>query len=183
MKKILIGLILLGLLFSANGYDFIYEPNLLTRSSDPFYIKERVMRYDDRVVEYDTTKNLYYREYEGEKYYCVDGTVTETSEEVTARETREQEAYYASVVEIAATAAIFRWTLQQHFGVGAETNRLVTEDTVTLYFINRCRNGTGEATDGTDALVLSKGFEAIKSVTKDGTIWSFPWYLIPEIGG
>jgi len=181
MKKIIIILLLTAIATTAFGYDFIYVPNRLTRSGDPFAVKERVMRYNDRVVELDAVKNLYYREYEGEKYYCVDGTVTETSDEVKAREAREREAYLSAVVAIGPTAAMFRWTLEQHFGAGAVTNRLVTEDTVTLYFINRRRTGTNEDTDGTDTMILTRGFEAILKITKTGNIWTFPWDLIPEL--
>lgn len=182
MKKILIGLILLGLSFSANGYDFIYEPNLLTRSSDPFYIKERVMRFDDRIVSYDTEKELYYREYNEENYYCKDGSIVETTEETLAREERENSEQAERIVAIAETAAAFRWVLRQHFGEGAETNTAVTESIVTQYFIQRRILGTGELTDASDAILLQSGFETIKEVTGDGTIWSFPWSQIPEIG-
>ena len=34
------------------------------------------MRFDDRTIELDQETQLYYREYNGKKYYCTDGTIT-----------------------------------------------------------------------------------------------------------
>lgn len=181
MKKILIAAILMIFTGTGFGYDFVYQPNLLTRNQDPFKISERVMRFDDRIVSYDKIKNLYYREHEGIRYYCQDGSVTETENEIAAREEREGQESATKVANIAEQATVFRWVLQQHFGVGAETNEDVTEQAISKYFIQRRIAGTGSPDDASDAILLQSGFEAIKKVTEDETSWSLPWNLIPEI--
>jgi hypothetical protein len=163
------------------GFDFIYEPNHLTRNPDPFFIKNRTMRFDDHNVELDKDNSLYYREYNNKRYYCTDGTVFETDDEINSRLEREEQVKMEKIEQISQQAAIFRWVLQQHFGPGAETNRNVTETSVAQYFINRRITGTSEPTDASDALLLQTGFEAIKNCTGDGTSWSLPWELIPNL--
>jgi len=178
--KIIISMLML-ITINAFGYDFIYEPNLLTRSSDPFYIKERIMRFDDRTIKLDQETQLYYREYNGKKYYCTDGTITETEEEATLRGQREEQRYMENIQKIAKQAAIFRWVLRQHFGEGAETNQTITEDYVTEYFVMRRIMGNSGANDASDAILLQNGFNVIKAITGDGTSWSLRWDLIPEL--
>jgi len=70
--------------------------------------------------------------------------------------------------------------LHLHFGEGAETNTAITADAVTGYFLARRLTGTGANTDAEDAMILQTGFELIKGFAGDGTIWSFPWQLLPE---
>ena len=105
----------------------------------------------------------------------------ETDDEINSRLEREEQVKMEKIEQISQQAAIFRWVLQQHFGPGAETNRNVTETSVAQYFINRRITGTSEPTDASDALLLQTGFEAIKNCTGDGTSWSLPWELIPNL--
>ena len=163
------------------GYDFIYEPNHLTRNSDPFFIRNRIMRYEDTIVEKDSENGLFYREYNGKRYYCVDGSIIETEEESILREQREAQRYIENIQKIAQQAAIFRWVLRYHFGEGAETNQRITEEYVTEYFTMRRITNTSDPNDASDVNLLQRGFETIKAITGDGTSWSLRWDLIPEL--
>jgi hypothetical protein len=103
----------------------------------------------------------------------------ELAEQAQAAQEVTQSAYAAKVAAVAQQASVFRWVLQQHFGVGAETNRAVGVTSVSAYFIQRRMAGTSAATDASDAIILQQGFEALSEITGDGTTWSFPWEMIP----
>ena len=77
-------------------------------------------------------------------------------------------------------ASLFKTIMTIHFGTNSVTNTNITERIVTSYFINRRLNGTSEPTDASDAMLLQKGFETLKSYTGDGTVWSFPWAKLEE---
>ena len=97
-----------------------------------------------------------------------------------------QQEYLRKVSEVAKDAAVFRAIYEHHFGPGAVTNRNITEDDVAEYFTTRRFNkimGTETndiSADGLDILALNRGFEKIKMITGDGSIWTFPWDLIPN---
>jgi hypothetical protein len=91
----------------------------------------------------------------------------------------EMQIQQARFMEIAPIATVFRWVLHQHFGENAETDHNITEEAVTQYFIQRRITGTSSPTDASDAILLQKGFDAIKTFTGDGTSWSFPWDQLP----
>ena len=90
--------------------------------------------------------------------------------------------YAARVAEITPelwqTAGLFRTILHIHFGEGAETDTELTEAAITGYFVQRRLGGTSESTDASDAILLTKGFDAIKAWTQTDNIWSFPWDMI-----
>jgi hypothetical protein len=75
--------------------------------------------------------------------------------------------------ELLQVANVFKTVLQIHFGEGAETNRSVTAQAVTEYFLSRRIAGTAEPNDASDMIILREGFEAIKSYTMTGESWSF----------
>ena len=77
MKRLATILVFLITAITGFGYDFIYEPNHLTRNSDPFYIQNRVMRFEDSIVDVDTNTGLFFREYSGKKYFCTDNSINE----------------------------------------------------------------------------------------------------------
>lgn len=86
--------------------------------------------------------------------------------------------YNPSVSDIAG-AKSYRDVMAIHFGAGSHTNTAITEAVVTGYFIQRRIQGTSEPTDASDALLLQSFYQSMRSVTIDGTAWSFPWGLVP----
>ena len=124
--------------------------------------------------------------------YAAAGWAALTAEQIAALQQAAQaqaaQEYAAKVAAIAPEAAVFRLLYESHFGPGAVTNRAITEAAVAAYFTGR-RVGKllGTETndisfDAQDIIALNRGFELIKAVTGDGTIWTFPWDLVPPIG-
>ena len=79
-------------------------------------------------------------------------------------------------------AAMFRGTLRKYFGDGAETNQTITLPVVMGYFL-QIQQGIVTVPDkaqaGLDSQALQAGFQAITQWTMDGTVWSFPWEMLP----
>ena len=75
-------------------------------------------------------------------------------------------------------AKAFRDILRLHFGATAETDTAITEAHIKMYFALKRANGTLNATDTMDAMILFNGFETIKAWTMDNTSWSFPWEVL-----
>lgn len=75
-------------------------------------------------------------------------------------------------------AGIVRGILQKYFGVSAEQNRDVTFDAVLNYFLAKQMNGSITTQELADSIVLDKLYAELKTVTPDGTIWTFPWSLL-----
>lgn len=90
--------------------------------------------------------------------------------------------YYAKVSAVAGRAMLFREALEKHFGAGACTNTAVTFAAVEQYFAQRYLAGTADPLDSLDLSILQDTFPMITDITGDGTIWTFPWNLIPEPG-
>jgi len=107
-------------------------------------------------------------------------TPAEIAAEEAAAAQAAAEAQAARIAAVAPEAGLFRMLLRDYFGPGAETNTTITAQYVTAYFIGKQLAGTITAQDLGAATLLERGFETIKSVTGDGTIWSFPWASIPE---
>lgn len=76
-------------------------------------------------------------------------------------------------------ANTFKSLINLHFGVGAETNKTITQNYVVSYFVNRRINGTADINDASDALILQNLFQSLSGFTPDGTTWSFPWEALP----
>jgi hypothetical protein len=104
--------------------------------------------------------------------------VAMTQEERAIRDAYDYAARVNSIPQsLLSAASVFREVLNRHFGPNAEANHAVTESAVESYFIGRNLSGTSGETDAADAMILTKGFEAITAWTGDGTIWSFPWEI------
>ena len=77
-------------------------------------------------------------------------------------------------------AALFRLIMQANFGTGAETNQAITEASVNKHFLDKRLAGTLTPSDAADMMVLGMWFPQITAWTGDGTVWTFPFHLIPE---
>lgn len=75
-------------------------------------------------------------------------------------------------------AQAFRSILREHFGENAETDQTITKQYVTKYFLQRQVSRTATQFDSGDAQLLNEGFNKISEWTRDGTTWTFPWYIL-----
>ena len=90
-------------------------------------------------------------------------------------------AYSNQVTAIAPVARLYRATLQQLFGAGAETNQTYSQLYVLAYFsaLASVQTNGYTAQQLSQQNILTSGFSVLSQLTADHTTWSFPWNWVP----
>ena len=84
----------------------------------------------------------------------------------------------AEFVAMAPMVGLYVTTLRKHFGVGAETNRDVTETEVAAYFEGKRMAGTITAVETADAIALTRYFGIFAAWNGTGEVWTLPYDLL-----
>ncbi len=86
----------------------------------------------------------------------------------------------AEFVAMAPMVRTYRDTLRKHFGVGAETNREVTETAVAAYFEGKRIPEKINAVETADAIALIRYFAILAAWNGTGETWTLPYHLLEE---